>query len=417
MSSTHPLSTLLFILFGFMLPSSLWGQDSSNLEAQIESLEEELQANKDESIATESALEKLKLLRIHKDLEHLGYPLQGHSGQTVRHTAMVLNYNEQHEQANWVAHIITPEIIQGNRSRSNDFRQDSLITTETPVTEDYWNSGFDRGHLAPSADFRWSKIALSESYYYSNMSPQRPELNREIWAELEGKLREVVIRENTQVYVVTGGVLEDSLPNIGVVNEVSVPNYYYKVALMYEGAQRKGIGFILPNGPTHYPLMSFAVSIDSVEKRTGINFFPHIPPAEEKEVEGQFNSELWVSDKEKGEALPIDMEILPKGFVNTTAAKYHIDGKIGTCGTVVSTKYHEPSGATFLNLDRKFPNQVFSVTIWKDSRTNFSYMPEHFLLNKKVCISGVVTMSRGTPTVNVKNEKQIRMLDRVLKKS
>ena len=398
-----------------LLGYHVFSQESAPLEAQIESLERELRASKDQHVATESALEKLKLQRIHKDLEQMGYPIQVQAGQTVQHTAMVLNYNEPHEQANWVAHIITPEIIQGNRSRSNDFRQDSLVTTETPVTEDYWDSGFDRGHLAPSADFRWSKVALSESYFYSNMSPQRPELNREIWAELEGKLREVVIREHTQVYVVTGGVLEDSLPSIGVVNQVSIPNYYYKVALMYEGSQRKGIGFILPNGPTPYPLMSFAVSIDSVEKRTGINFFPRLSIDEERELEGKFDTELWVSDREKGEALPIDMEVLPKGYVNTTAAKYHIDGKIGTCGTVVSTKYHEPSGATFLNLDRKFPNQVFSVTIWKDSRANFSYLPEHFLLNKKVCITGVVTMSRGTPTVNVKNEKQIRMLDRVLK--
>ena len=337
------------------------------------------------------------------------------AGQTVSHSAMVLNYNEQHEQANWVAHIITPEIIQGNRSRSNDFRQDSLISTETPVTEDYWDSGFDRGHLAPSADFRWSQKALSESYFYSNMSPQRPELNREIWAELEGKLREVVIRENAQLWVVTGGVLTDSLPSIGVVNRISIPEYYYKVALMYTGGQPKGIGFVIPNKATHYPLLSFAVSIDSVERLTGIDFFPSLSMTEAQRLEGSMDHTLWVSEKEKGEALPIDMEILPRGHVNTTAAKYHIDGKINVCGTVVSTKYHEPSGATFLNLDRKFPNQVFSVTMWKDARTNFSYMPEHFLLNKKVCINGIVKMSRGTPTINVKHEKQIRMLDRVVK--
>lgn len=412
-----PIRLFLFVfslcLTLFLAP--VWGQDLSSLEAQIESLEEDLQASKDQASLTQSALEELKLLRIHKDLMQLGYPIQPLLGQTVRHTALVLNYNEQHEQANWVAHIITPEIIQGNRSRSNDFRQDSLVRTETPVTADYWDSGFDRGHLAPSADFRWSQKALSESYFYSNMSPQRPELNREKWAELEGKLREVVIREHTQLYVVTGGILTDSLPSIGVVNQVSIPEFYYKVALMQSDKGSKGIGFILPNRATSYPLMSFAVSIDSVEKRTGINFFPTISPSEEKELEGQFDPEWWVSEKEKGEALPIDMEILPKGYVNTTASKYHIDGKIGTCGTVVSTKFHEPSGATFLNLDRKFPNQVFSVTIWKDSRTNFSYMPEHFLLNKQVCITGVVKMSRGTPTVNVKNEKQIRMLDRVLK--
>ncbi len=409
-----PLTPFLFLLLG-TFSFNLYAQSQAPLQAQIESLEEELKESKDHTSTTLSALEELKLLRIQEDLLRLGYPQQKLPGETVRHAAMVLNYNEQHEQANWVAHIITPEIIQGNRSRSNDFRQDSLVSTETPVTEDYWDSGFDRGHLAPSADFRWSKKALSESYFYSNMSPQRPELNREIWAELEGKLREVVVRENAQVYVVTGGVLEDSLPSIGVVNRVSIPKYYYKVALMHTENQKKGIGFIVPNGATHYPLMSFAVSIDSVEKLTGINFFPKLALQEDNQIEATLAPKDWLSETEQGEALPIDMEILPRGYVNTIAAKYHIDGKIGTCGTVVSTKFHEPSGATFLNLDRKFPNQVFSVTIWKDSRTHFSYMPEHYLLNKKVCITGVVKMSRGTPTVNVRNEKQIRMLDRVVK--
>lgn len=398
-----------------LLPGVLRSQQEPPLAGRIEALEKVLEEKKEETQDVLSTLEELKLLRIQQDLLKLGYPIQSLPGQTITHSAIALSYNEQHEQANWVAHIITPEIIQGNRSRSNDFRPDNLILTGTPVTEDYWDSGFDRGHLAPSADFRWSQKALSESYYYSNMSPQRPGLNREIWAELEGKLREVVIRENTQLWVVTGGILRDSLPTIGVVNQVSIPEYYYKVALMYTGDQSKGIGFIIPNQTTHYPLLSFAIPIDSIENLTGINFFPALSPEEDRTLEGKIDPQLWVSEKEKGETLPIDMEILPRGYVNTTAAKYHIDGKISVCGTVVSTKYHEPSGATFLNLDRKFPNQVFSATLWKDARTNFSYLPEHFLLNKEVCIDGIVKMSRGTPTVNVKHERQIRMLNSVVK--
>ena len=112
---------------------------------------------------------------------------------------MSLVYSEEHEQAKWVAHIISPDIITGNVSRTNDFRPDPHVSTGSTVEEDYFlkylqpdssykydGYGFDRGHLAPSADFRWSTTALSESYFYSNMSPQRPEFNRGTWAELEG---------------------------------------------------------------------------------------------------------------------------------------------------------------------------------------------------------------------------------------
>ena len=118
---------------------------------------------------------------------------------------MILGYNENHEQAQWVSHIVLPDVEKGNVSRTNNFRKDELVTSGTASKADYWYSGYDRGHLAPSADFRWSKTALSESYFYSNMAPQLPELNREKWAELENAIREYVIENKIQVYVVTGG--------------------------------------------------------------------------------------------------------------------------------------------------------------------------------------------------------------------
>lgn len=405
-------------LFGLasLFPLMLMGQDMA-LEGQIQQLEAQKQDSRNNQARIDRQLELLKLQKIRQDLENIGYPVAyGYEDERVVHTAMALGYAEAHEQARWVAHIITPDIMEGNHSRTNDFRPDSLVSTHTPLTEDYWDSGYDRGHLAPSADFRWSQVAISESYLYSNMSPQDPELNRKIWAELENKLREVVQRENEQLFVVTGGILEQDLPAIGIQNKVSIPRYYYKVALDPQGPEKKGIGFLVPNKATHYPLMQFAVSIDSVEALTGIDFFPHLSPEEALELEGRFDPDLWLSEKEQGDALPVDIEMLPRGYVSTIAVKYHVNSRIGVCGTVVSTKYHEPSGGTFLNLDRKFPNQVFSVTIWKDARNNFTYRPEQYLLNKEVCIQGDIRMNRGTPTMNITHEAAIELLEEVVKK-
>ena len=351
-------------------------------------------------------LEQLKLHKIQNDLIAVGNPVCNEKVEVIYHEAIILGYNEKHEQAQWVSHIILPDVEKGNVSRTNNFRKDKLVTSGTASKADYWYSGYDRGHLAPSADFRWSKTALSESYFYSNMAPQLPELNRERWAELENAIREYVIENKIQVYVVTGGILHDSLPvmrNQDRENEVSIPNLFYKVIL--DNSNHRGIGFVMPNGICDYPIMSYAISIDSVEVLTGINFFSKIK--DEDFIEQKVDIDIWQSGSKKGDVAPLNPTTLEKGMINTVQAKYNIGTKSTVCGTVVSTKYSEKSGATFLNLDKKFPNQIFSVAIWKDNRPNFSYMPEIELNNRKVCITGKIENNKGIPAMNISNEKSI----------
>ena len=130
-------------------------------------------------------LEKLRLIWVREKLDEMGFPKPNERIQTVHHLAMSLGYSEPDEQAAWVQHIVIPQVEFANVSRTNDFRPDSLVTTGSAIETDYFlkevmpdgelkfdGFGYDRGHLAPSADFRWSQTALSESYFYSNMSPQ-----------------------------------------------------------------------------------------------------------------------------------------------------------------------------------------------------------------------------------------------------
>ncbi|HBF88562.1 MAG TPA: DNA/RNA non-specific endonuclease [Bacteroidales bacterium] len=355
-------------------------------------------------------LEELKLEKVRSDIQKLGLPKTIETDTIINHLAMSLLYDEKHEQAKWVTHIITPDIIEGNANRSNDFRVDSMILTGSATKADYWYSGYDRGHLAPSADFRWSKKALSESYYYSNMCPQRPELNRERWAELENTLRQNVIETNEQLYVVTGGVLSENLPAIGE-NKVSIPEYVYKIALDIEGEEKKAIGFIMSNKYCSYPVMHYAVSIDSVEQLTGIDFFHALPDSIEDSLESNIDYKLWQKGKDEGNVNPLLPEELPKGAINSIDAKTLIGKKAKVCGTVVSTKLSEKSGATFINLDKKFPNSVFSITIWKNSRANFSYNPELELMDKKICVTGEIQDYKGTPSMYISNEKDVEFID------
>lgn len=380
---------------------------SSEIEAikvQVDSL-----MNKRNQLFAER--EEFKLKKIREELDRIAIPELKPEDEVVKHSAMFLCYSEKHEQAKWVAHIIHPDVVSGGFSRSNDFREDSLVKTGTAIKEDYWNSGYDRGHMAPSADFRWSRKALSESYYYSNMSPQKPELNRESWALLEDKLRYHVVVTGEPLFIITGPVLEDGLPAIGTVNKVSIPKLNYKIALDISGKEKKAIGFIMRNGKNEYPTFSYAVSIDSIEKLTGIDFFPSLPDELESVLEKMTDTNPWKTEKEKGEVEPLPALSMPKGKFNTVQAKYQVNAKATICGTVVDAKFSEGSGNTFLNLDKRFPNDIFSVSIWKSDRVNFSYQPEVLLLNKQICVTGMIRENNGKPTVSIANEKAIEYLD------
>jgi len=216
---------------------------------------------------------------------------EGAKGEIVCHTGYTLSYNEDHEQANWVAYELTKEEAEGKYKRTNKFIIDPSVSTGSATAQDYKKSGYDQGHLAPAADMAWSKTAMKESFYYSNMGPQEPSFNRDIWKKLEEQVREWAI-EDKAVYVVTGPVLKDGLKTIGP-NKVSVPEYYYKVILDYSLPGIKGIGFIMPNKGSKEPIKTYAVTIDSVERFTRLDFFSKLPDDQESIIECSLDTLGW----------------------------------------------------------------------------------------------------------------------------
>lgn len=221
--------------------------------------------------------------------DELPKPLLGE--QIIQHKGFTLSYNEKYEQASWVAYELTADELIKRVKRSDNFKKDSKVSTGSALPSDYAKSGFDRGHLAPAADLSWSEVTMKESFYMSNMSPQKPGFNRGIWKKLEGYVRQWAF-DNSAIYIVTGGVLNNIDQYIGTSN-VGVPKYYYKVILDYTGPEKKGIGFILPNQSSSKKLQLSAVSIDEVEALTGIDFFHSLPDNEESLLESQFNINQW----------------------------------------------------------------------------------------------------------------------------
>lgn len=407
---------LLFLLF---LPFGLFSQSSKEKLQQLEKSKAELQTQLD---ALDGKIESAKMEIIRDDLREFGLPKLEAGEKLIEHSAMMLVYSEEHEQAKWVAHIIIPEVTKGNVGRTNDFRKDPLVETESAGESDYFlkkmgadstyeydGFGFDRGHLAPSADFRWSATALSESYFYSNMSPQRPEFNRGIWASLEGAIRGYIAENpNTQLYVVTGPVLHDQLPKSPrSPNKVSVPEKYFKVVVDLQNAT--GIAYLLPNEGSSLSIESFVKTIDEIESETGLDFFHKLEDGLEERIESKSDAATWIPDVRNGDREPISPGKLKSGQVNTNSVKaWKGDNReISVVGHVVGARYSS-KGNVLLNLDKKYPNQIFTVFIRKGELVNFSYDPVKELLGKTIVVKSKVVDLSGLPAMFLTNEKQIQ---------
>ena len=224
--------------------------------------------------------------------DNLTYGIPGKADTIIERPGYALGYIEYHEQPALVIYIMTKaEATTKVAKRTNKFRTDPEIPTGSATTGDYRRSGYDRGHLAPAADMAFSWQTMTDSFFMSNMSPQKPAFNRGIWKDLEALVRCFAITER-KIVVVTGPILpKKKTVTIGT-NQVTVPTHYYKVIFDLTPPQ-KMIGFILPNEGSDESLATFAVTVDAVEKATGLNFFSRVPKEEQERLERTISTKAW----------------------------------------------------------------------------------------------------------------------------
>lgn len=224
-------------------------------------------------------------------------PTSDHKYQVIKHTGFSLGYSEFNEQASWVSYVLLPEECNGEEERSSSFYPDKKVLTGSATNEDYKGNGYDRGHLAPAGDMGYSAITMKESFFYSNMSPQAPSFNRGIWKKLESQVRDWSKNGDT-LLIITGPILSDSLQlkKIGP-NEVRIPKSYYKIIVKRIQTGHTAIGFILPNEASNEDLSAFVVSIDEIERRTGLDFLPNVSSKYQIELESIVIQEYWYGMK------------------------------------------------------------------------------------------------------------------------
>ncbi len=226
-----------------------------------------------------------------EDVNNFNYLPSSTTGVIVKHNGYQLSYNEQHEQAEWVAYSLDKNDIVYNNFKRPYFINDPKVKSKSANWRSYKKSGYDRGHLCPAADRRSSKEAHDETFYTSNISPQKHDFNAGVWNRLEQKTR-YWAKKHHHLYIVTGGILNSNLKTIGK-EKVSVPNEFYKIILDYTQPEIKAIAFLIPHKESKNPLYEFVVSIDELEQKTGIDFFPELPDAIENKLEASNSYKNW----------------------------------------------------------------------------------------------------------------------------
>lgn len=210
-----------------------------------------------------------------------------------------VQYSPKNKIPLFVSYILTRKESKRNIvKRSDSFTPDPhylKLDIELASDSDYRRSGYDRGHLLPSADRNDSEIENLSTFHYSNIAPQLPALNRGTMNALEQKIREWAIKYDS-LHIVTGSILNDNSnrPTQKIGKGVAVPQYFYKVIAVKHKGSYKTIGFIMPNIESIDPdYKKYMVSVDQIEEISSENFFHILPDYVETRVEKEVDSKFW----------------------------------------------------------------------------------------------------------------------------
>lgn len=212
--------------------------------------------------------------------------------QRLQREGYVCSYNRDTRIPNWCAWCLTRQHAAGKEKRGGiDFQPDEDVPEPRADTYDYMRSGYDRGHICPAGDNKWSHKAIEQTFLLSNICPQNPELNRGDWNEIEQSCRQWAKRYG-RIYIIAGPVfLNQRHRRIGK-HKVAVPEAFFKVVLCLEG-DPKAIGFICRNTDGNRQKDAYVNSLAQVERITGYRFFPTLPAKVRRQVESQANIEDW----------------------------------------------------------------------------------------------------------------------------
>ena len=217
------------------------------------------------------------ILSTSSKIQHIyaGLPIATNDPDSIKRldrTGYVVGYDEQRKNPAWVAYHLTAIEKKPTSKRPSRFNTDK--ETEAKVShKDYTHSGYDRGHMAPNYGIstRYGRAAQIETFLMSNIVPQKPNLNRGVWRELEMKVAKLANRFDS-VYIITGPIYDNQIEKIK--NKIEIPDSFYKIIVDVENNIPRALAFIMPqNVKRKDEPENFLTSIDEIEKTNRLRLF------------------------------------------------------------------------------------------------------------------------------------------------
>ena len=206
----------------------------------------------------------------------LEIPYVDGSEDIVTHLGYTASYNHRTLVPDWVAYELTAEEVEGNFKTQCSFSRDPDVRSPKASREDYSNTGWDKGHMAPRADMKWSERALIESYYFTNICPQNHSMNAGAWNRIEQLARRNARRYGA-VYIVCGPMFTEG--RYGTIGQakVHVPDAFFKAFLTVDSRGYHAVAFVVENNPQTSRPRNYAMSVDSLESMLGRDLYPQLP--------------------------------------------------------------------------------------------------------------------------------------------
>jgi len=372
----------------------------------------------------EQDYETAQLALIQAKLLQIGLPKQPTAAQELAlqkraYPGYVVGFSAEHGQPQWSAHLIRRDIFDVCLAREEDFFEDLTLAGAARLSQ-YRSSGFQRGHMAPAADFRWSPSASAASNILSNIAPQPASMNEGLWADLEISARRYLqVRDSVaELLVVTGPVLEAGLKKLKDTSRVSIPKRFFKVVVNLR--EQQGFAFLMETSAPDVAeakvpdeLRKRAMSIDSLEKLLRMDFFPNLTTAQNRNIEAKLDMDDWFAVP--GESLgrippPITDPALLTDAVNTVMlTPQNFKDRKAVVGTVTRVSVG-PTGGFTLFLDDLPPNNRFVVQVQARDADKFKTPALPALLGRVIRAEGTISADGERFRMSVRDAKKLTVL-------
>ena len=214
----------------------------------------------------------------------------------IWHKRYTISFNKKYRIPNWVAWDLTYEHTLGNVSRDGTTFIPDMNIANSPIHSDYTDSGYTRGHMCPAGDNKWDSQAYNESFYMTNVCPQKYELNSCKWKSLEERCQTTWSKDYGKIYIVCGPIIPKNNKRYIRDTKILIPNLFFKAILRETNVNKKihyeAIGYIMTQKDQHY-MNKCIYTVNEIEVLTGLDLFHNLDDRIEEQVEDVVHENKW----------------------------------------------------------------------------------------------------------------------------